>query len=94
MGRHGAAGAPDVLAPQQSWGARLRARLRSVTERVALAVAGVASTTLVLAWAGIRWRTSVIAGIAVGVLVLVAAVVAASVPAPRDVPDRERPPTR
>jgi hypothetical protein len=94
MGRHGAAGAPDVLAPQHSWGARLRARLRSVAERVALAVAGVASTTLVLAWAGIRWRTSIIAGIAVGGLVLVAAVVEASVPSPRDVPDRERPAKR
>jgi hypothetical protein len=54
----------------------------------------VASTTLVLAWAGIRWRTSIIAGIAVGVLVLVAAVVEASVPSPRDVPDRERPAKR
>jgi hypothetical protein len=81
-----------VRAPRHAWGARLRGLLRSVAERIALAAAGVASTTLVLAWAGIRWRTSVVIGVAVGLLVLVAAAVAASVPAPRDVSHRGRPP--
>lgn len=62
----------------------MRAWLPTVVERVALAAGVAASTTLVLAWAGIRWRTAVVAGAAAGLLVLVAAGVAATVPAPHE----------
>ncbi|MGV8976658.1 MAG: hypothetical protein ACOH17_01305 [Cellulomonas sp.] len=54
-----------------------------MVERVALAAGAAASTTLVLVWAGIRWRTAVMAGAAAGLLVLVAAAVAATVPSGR-----------
>jgi hypothetical protein len=82
MGRHGTASPPVVHGPRDGRLAGLRAGLRTVVERVALAAGAVASTTLVLAWAGIRWRTAVVAGAVVGLLVLVAAGVAATVPAP------------
>ena len=82
MGRHGTASAPVVPAPRVGRLARLRAWLPTVVERLALAAGATASTTLVLAWAGIWWRTAVVAGAAAGLLVLVAAGVAATVPAP------------
>jgi len=82
MGRHGTASAPVVPAPRAGRLARLRAWLPTVVERLALAAGAAASMTLGLAWAGIRWRTAVIAGAAAGLLVLVAARVAATVPAP------------
>jgi hypothetical protein len=84
MGRHGTASAPDVPAPRAGRIARLRAWLPTAVERVALAAGSAASTTLVLAWAGVRWRTAVVAGAAAALLVLVAAVVAATVSAPPD----------
>lgn len=84
MGRHGTAPAPGAPAPPTGRPGRLRALLPTVVERIALAAGAAASTTLVLAWAGIRWRTAVVAGAAAGLLVLVAAGVAATVPAPHE----------
>ncbi|PVU81947.1 hypothetical protein DDP54_01735 [Cellulomonas sp. WB94] len=89
MGRHGTAPAAGTPAPPPGRLARLRARLPTVIERVALAAGAAASTTLVLAWAGVRWRTAVVAGAVAGLLVLVAAGVAATVPAPHESPARE-----
>ena len=82
MGRHGTASAPGAPAPQPARLARLRAWLHTVVERVALAAGAAASLTLVLGWAGMRWRTAVLAGAVAGLLVIVAAGVAATVAAP------------
>ena len=86
MGRHGAERQPDVPAPREAPRPRVRRMLLAVAERAALAAAGMASMTLVLAWAGIRWRTAVVVGTVVGLLVLVAASIAATVPSPHEQP--------
>ena len=92
MGRHGAGRQPEVPAAQEAPGARVHLLLRAVAERTALAAAGLASTTLVLAWAGVRWRTAVVVGTVVGLLVLAAASIAATVPSPPDQPPVDRRP--
>ena len=92
MGRHGAGRQPAVPAPREDPGGRARAVLGAVVERTMLAAAGLASTTLVLAWAGVRWRTAVVVGIVIGLLVLAAASIAATVPPPHEGPPVDRSP--
>jgi len=82
MGRHGTAPGPDAPAVPPGRFARLPAWLATAVERVALAAGAAVPATLVLAWAGVRWRPAVIAGAVAGLLVLVAASVATTVPTP------------
>jgi hypothetical protein len=77
---------------------RLRAGLRALGERVVLGAGTGGATTLVLAWAGLPWRTALGAGGVAAVVVVVAAWVASTVPplpSPAPAPDaRETPSTR
>ncbi|MBB2923096.1 hypothetical protein [Cellulomonas cellasea] len=59
---------------------RLRAGLRVLGERIVLGAVAGGATTLVLAWAGLPWRTALVAGGIGAVAVLVAAWVASTVP--------------
>ncbi|KGM01338.1 hypothetical protein Q760_02090 [Cellulomonas cellasea DSM 20118] len=59
---------------------RLRAGLRVLGERVVLGAVAGGATALVLAWAGLPWRTALVAGGVGAVAVLLAAWVASTVP--------------
>lgn len=78
-------GAPTAAQPSRPQ--RLRAALRSLGERVALGVAAGGGTALVLAWAGLAWRTALLAGGVGAVVVALAAWVASTVPPVPGTPD-------
>jgi len=77
MGRHApsAPGAEGAAAPD---------RWRTWVERGILAALAASTIVGVLRWAGAGWRTSILVGGAVALVVLVAALVAATVPPPHE----------
>lgn len=72
--------APDRPAPRPGRVERLRAALRTLGERVVLGAVAGGATALVLAWAGLPWRTALVAGGVGAVVVVLAAWVSSTVP--------------
>ncbi|MFS0699105.1 hypothetical protein AB6N24_03935 [Cellulomonas sp. 179-A 4D5 NHS] len=68
-------------------GPRVRAALRALGERVVLGTVAGGAMTLVLAWAGLPWRTALVAGGVAAVVVVLAGWVASTVPPVPPVPD-------
>lgn len=68
---------------------RFRAVVRTTAERLALGFASGVATSLVLLWGGMAWSSARLAGFAAGALVVVAAWVASTVPAPPAPPRRD-----
>lgn len=82
MGRHATPAAP--LEPQDPAVGPAPGLISRYLPRLVLAATGAVTTTLAVAWAGNAWSSAAIAGGAVGAVVLGAAWLASTVPAPPD----------
>lgn len=80
MGRHATPAVP--VDPEEADAGRTSRLLSRYVPRLVLAATGALTTTLAVAWAGNAWSSAAVAGAAVGVVVLGAAWLASTVPAP------------
>lgn len=86
MGRHSAAADPTPASPDPGdaapTGGPARRPTRKLVERFALAAAAAGATGAVLAWGGAAAGTSVLGAAGAGVVVLIAAQLAGTLPGP------------